>query len=285
MPDPFEQLRSVAGPADPDPAFAARLRARLERALSLPKGVTVSNVTNATAPSPHPDVEPLRAGDLGYVSLWVPDERGARAFYGAVLGWAFDERGQVAGVAPHHGLRGGVADPTLLICITTDDVARAAARVQAAGGHAGAASERDYGIVADCTDDQGMPFALWQPTSPPAPRPGAQGWRQGDVTYVTLEVIDSARFRRFFTSVAGWEFTAGRVEDGWEARDVAPMCGLQGGYARTTVVPMYVVDNVDAAVERVRTAGGTATPPERQPYGVSSNCSDDQGTRFYLIQY
>src|SRR5256885_12526458 len=44
MPDPFEGLRSPAPPADPDPAFAARLRARVARALALPKGVTVSNL-------------------------------------------------------------------------------------------------------------------------------------------------------------------------------------------------------------------------------------------------
>src|SRR5665213_30464 len=45
MPDPFEALRRHDGPVDPDPTFAARLRARVERALSLPEGVTVSNLT------------------------------------------------------------------------------------------------------------------------------------------------------------------------------------------------------------------------------------------------
>jgi predicted enzyme related to lactoylglutathione lyase len=45
---------------------------------------------------------------------------------------------------------------------------------------------------------------------------------------------------------------------------------------------MWRVDDIDAAVERVRRAGGTATDPERQPYGTTSTCTDDQGTRFYL---
>lgn len=39
---------------------------------------------------------------------------------------------------------------------------------------------------------------------------------------------------------------------------------------------------VHDAVARVRAEGGTATDPEQQPYGVSSYCADDQGTRFYL---
>jgi uncharacterized protein len=50
-------------------------------------------------------------------------------------------------------------------------------------------------------------------------------------------------------------------------------------------VPMYVVDDIAAAVARVRAAGGSSTDPERQPYGVSATCTDDQGTRFSLVQY
>ena len=33
QPDPFRALRAADGPVDPDPAFAAALRARVERAL------------------------------------------------------------------------------------------------------------------------------------------------------------------------------------------------------------------------------------------------------------
>ena len=33
QPDPFRALRASDGPVDPDPAFAAALRARVERAL------------------------------------------------------------------------------------------------------------------------------------------------------------------------------------------------------------------------------------------------------------
>jgi predicted enzyme related to lactoylglutathione lyase len=47
-------------------------------------------------------------------------------------------------------------------------------------------------------------------------------------------------------------------------------------------VPSYYVGDIASAVERVRAAGGTATDPERHPYGVSSECVDDEGTRFHL---
>ena len=44
MTDPLAALRSAHAPIDPDPGFAAQLRARLERALSLPPGVAVSDL-------------------------------------------------------------------------------------------------------------------------------------------------------------------------------------------------------------------------------------------------
>ena len=49
-------------------------------------------------------------------------------------------------------------------------------------------------------------------------------------------------------------------------------------------MPMWLVDDVEAAVGRVRAAGGTATEPEQRPYGITSECVDDQGSRFYLGQ-
>jgi uncharacterized glyoxalase superfamily protein PhnB len=66
------------------------------------------------------------------------------------------------------------------------------------------------------------------------------------------------------------------------ALGATPMVGISGGHARATTVPMYRVDDIAAAVSAVRHAGGTATDPEVQPYGTTSTCTDDQGTRFYL---
>ena len=63
-----------------------------------------------------------------------------------------------------------------------------------------------------------------------------------------------------------------------------PMFGLQGGHPSSAVLPMYAVSDVVAAVARVRAAGGTATDPVQMPYGITSDCVDDQGLRFYLGQ-
>jgi predicted enzyme related to lactoylglutathione lyase len=49
---------------------------------------------------------------------------------------------------------------------------------------------------------------------------------------------------------------------------------------------MWTVADINAAVARVREAGGTVlAEPSRQPYGVTAECADDQGARFYLGQF
>lgn len=65
-----------------------------------------------------------------------------------------------------------------------------------------------------------------------------------------------------------------------------PMAGVAGGAATATTVPMWTVDDVEAAVARVREAGGTVIQePSQQPYGKTAQCTDDQGGRFYLGEF
>jgi uncharacterized glyoxalase superfamily protein PhnB len=436
MADPFDALRLPDTPVDPDPTFAARLRSRVERALALPEGVTVSDLTLQSAPAPAPsratggavapgstgvvpylivgdarraldwyesalgatrrgevvtmadgrighaelelmgsvlyladespeshvaaprpgadatvsltvevpDVDdsvdlalsegaileraasdnpygrnavirdpfghrwivsaisvptvgdgdgpdPVRQGDIGYVSLWVPDVRRAATFFATVLGWSYEPEAagharQVAGSELHHGIFGGQDRSTLFLCYVVDDIEAAVDRVRAAGGRADEPAEEPFGLGAMCVDVEGTPFSLYQPPDGPrGARLAANGRRSGDVSYITMEVGDSVAVRAFYGSVLGWRFEPGRVEDGWGPDDVVPMTGLHGGHEITTVVPTYRVDDIDATVVRVRAAGGSATDPERQHYGLSSECVDDQGTRFSLAQH
>jgi uncharacterized protein len=331
MADPFRVLRAPITPADPDPGFAARLRARLERALDLPEGVAVSDTRATMQPHPAPvaatrrrgasevadDQVPggaasPRQGDIGYASLWVPDIDRAVPFYAAVFGWAYEpshnpRARQVPGVTPPQGLWGGQPRSTLFCSYVVDDAAAAAARVRAAGGQAGDPIPRPYGLVADCTDDQGTRFAVHQPPGPAAPGPVVPGTatpaigisragtpgaaspraaaRDGDLAYVTFEVVDSRRARDFYGAVLGWRFAPGRVADGWQVEGTTPMAGLSGGHSEATAVPVWRVADLRAAVGRVRAAGGTATEPQQEPYGLMADCADDQGSRFNLGQF
>jgi predicted enzyme related to lactoylglutathione lyase len=228
-----------------------------------------------------PDTQ--RQGDVGYAWLTVPDPDRAAAFYAAVLGWEYEPGyapggRNVVGRSVPMGIGRGEGGWHLSYAV--DDVAAAVERVRAAGGTATDPEDRPYGQAANCVDVQGAVFALHPAGS--GPRSAENGARPGDLSYLTLEVVDSAGFREFYGSVLGWTFTSGRAEDGWSVPGVSPMTGMQGGHAASAAIPMWKVDDVAAAVRRVRAAGGTATDPAAQPYGTTAECTDDQGLRFYL---
>jgi predicted enzyme related to lactoylglutathione lyase len=292
MTDPFDVLRAPVTPAEPDPGFAARLRARLERALDLPEGVAVTDIAVPQAPE-----APLRPGDIGYASLWVPDVARAAAFYALVLSVEYlpghGPRGrQAAGVTPSQGLWDSDAQPTLFCSYVVDDAAAAVERVRAAGGQASAPAPRPYGPTADCVDTDGARFAVYQPSGaraapagPAGSRSAVPAGRDGDLIYVTLEVPDPGRTLAFYGAVLGWRSQPGRSPGGWQVEGTTPMIGVSGGHAAATVVPVWRVADVATAVARVRAVGGTATEPHAEPYGLIAECTDDQGTRFSLAQF
>ena len=86
MADPFSVLRAPVTPADPDPAFAARLRARLERALDLPEGVAVSDTGAIMQPHPAPAAATRRRGASDAADDQAPG--GARAPRQGDIGYA-----------------------------------------------------------------------------------------------------------------------------------------------------------------------------------------------------
>lgn len=420
MPDPFEALRLPLTPADPDPAFARSLRSRVEQALELPKGITVSNlviespafsaqraaitpylavagaraaidwyveafgarlvgdpVTMPDGRVGHSELEiggarlylsdehpaigvsapvagqasvtlylevadadevvgqateagarleravgdypygrlgvvrdpfghrwmvrsdpmtgarrsgqaTLRHGDIGYASLWVADADRAATFFSQVLGWHPVPRGggyQVEGEGLHHGIVPVQGRPTLFLAFAVRDVAEATRHVREAGGEAGEVTAEPYGLASMCTDNQGARFTAYQPhegvadsTATPA------GAHPGGLAYVTMEVPDSGRARSFYGSVLGWRFNPGSVPDGWQVEGPAPMVGISGGHSECTNVPVYQTEDIRATVALVRELGGSSTDPEVKPYGLSAECTDDQGVRFGLWQ-
>jgi predicted enzyme related to lactoylglutathione lyase len=249
----------------------------------------------------------MRQGDMSYVALWVPDVDRAARFYADILGWRYAEPiarpyRQVEGLSLSQGITeiagsgdflrsmgvplSGTPSPTAYTVFVVDDIQAGIQRVREAGGWAGEPKPQPYGLVSACMDDQGLVFSLHEvPAGAPAPRSPATGARQGDVAYVVFEVPDASKARAFFSAVFGVRIEPGRSADGWNLPEIAPMSGIAGGSTRPAVVPMYRVDDIQAAVGRVRAAGGTATEPLREGYGIRADCTDDQGVRFYLGQF
>lgn len=144
--------------------------------------------------------------------------------------------------------------------------------------------DQPYGRVGVIRDPFGH---RWMVNTRPAGSPagsadGGSGGRHGDVGYFTLSVPDAGRARAFYGDLLGWSFSPGSVEEGFQIGNVRPMGGLAGRQDQSSVTLCYRVDDVEAAVRRVRELGGRAQDPTQQPYGALAECTDDQGTRFQI---
>lgn len=105
-----------------------------------------------------------------------------------------------------------------------------------------------------------------------------------EVGYITIKTPDEERAQAFYGAVLGWEFAPGNVPHGYQITNVTPMGGLRGGMERSEVVLLFHVDDLEAAVARVRQAGGEVDEPRDNPYGRTAACRDDQGLRFDLLE-
>ncbi len=241
--------------------------------------------SKAQAPAP----ERIRPGDIVYVSLQTSDVARAARFYDAVLGWEYDPATrQVTNLGHRLGISGagGYGAPGTLYCVyAVDDFDAARAAILTAGGQAGEVTEAGDGVpVLDAVDDQGVAFSVHVP-APGEARPDQHPRGVGEMSYLTVHTPSSARFRDFYGAALGWTFHGGRIDDGWEVDEVHPQVGIAGGADRSVTIPMWNVADMDAAVDRVRAAGGRVIDePSRAPYGITARCADDQGAEFYLGQ-
>ncbi|UXA14623.1 VOC family protein [Mycobacterium sp. SMC-8] len=226
---------------------------------------------------------PIQHGDVGYVSVWTPDARRAAAFYGHVLGWVVDSATQtVTNVGQRIGLASAPEQHTLFCCYAVTDLHGARDSIVAAGGTVGEVEGFPFGDLLRARDSQGVEFGVYVPART-EPRPLLNGGGHGDLSYITYFVPDSTVFKAFYGRLLFWTYEPGRIDDGWAVVGAHPMSGAAGGTTPAVIVPMWTVDDIDAAVSRVREAGGTVIEePSEQSYGKSALCADDQGTRFYL---
>lgn len=120
-------------------------------------------------------------------------------------------------------------------------------------------------------------FALQTPATPAADSQ-AKHHDQGDLYYFTLPTKDLARAQHFFGAVLGWQFAA--ADRGHVENISAPPGGLNDKSTDTGARLWFVVDDIHAAVTRVRELGGSAEDPVEYESGWSADCTDDQGTPF-----
>ncbi|MFC9256201.1 VOC family protein [Amycolatopsis thailandensis] len=285
MSDPFDALRAPSPAVDPDPLFAAELRDNLRRAV-LNGASTMPSIAEVRSLTPYLVVTDARAALDFYVEVFgarrrsdpivMEDGRVGHAELAIgdsvlMLAEEFPELGNV--VAPAGGP---------LIRIEVADAHASASRAVELGGELERpVSDTGYGLSGAIKDPYGQRWLVAQ-AAPSSPS-GATPIRHGEAGYFTFQVPDDARAKAFYGAVLGWQFSPGRVEGGWGVEGSGLQGGLWGGPGRQVGWKlMYAVDDLAAALDRVRAQGGQAGETEQQPYGLSADCVDDQGIEFWL---
>jgi uncharacterized glyoxalase superfamily protein PhnB len=296
MTDPFDSLREPVVPVDPAPAFAARLRERLTRAVLDQSGAEMSTqqlvqreAAWPPALAPYIVVADARRARDWYVEVFGARQRGelyvnddgtvGHAELGlgdAVL--MFAERSELWPDVPVHAPDSPLHSHTLHLEVDDVDATTELARSR------GAAVEREpadqpYGRGSVIVDPFGHRWMLLRPP------PRATRYRQGDVVRVTMVSADSARAKEFYEAVLQVPFSPGSQPGVWGTDETRPHVGMWSPEgAEPGIELVYRVDDVEAALGRVRAAGGIAGEVERKPYGLKARCEDDQGVVFELWQ-
>jgi len=296
MTDPFEALREPVTPVDPDPYFAETLRQRLTRRVFASPGGTMSQQTVVERqPAWPPALTPY---------IVVSDARRAMDWYAEVLG--AQRRGEPIvnpdGTIGHAEV--GLGDAVLMLSeasdlwpdvpvrapdspttfshtlhLDVDDIDGTTERARRGGALVEREpAEQPYGRAAVIVDPFGHRWILLRPPA------HATRLRQGDVANVTMAARDAHRAMEFYQAVLQVPFSSGHP-GAWRADQTSPPLGIRSSQGAEPGVQLsYRVDDITAAVDRVRAAGGRADEPVRRPFGLLAECVDDQGTAFRLWQ-
>lgn len=253
-----------------------------------------------------PRFEKYAQGTPSYVELMTPDQEAAKAFYGPLFGWEFEDvpmgdagyyvavakegdsvagiSGQMPGMEGHPAFWG--------VYLTVDDVDAAAAKVAGAGGEVEAEpfDVMDLGRMAAIKDPTGARVNLWQAGTTAgtvrANEPGTPIWHE-------LVTADVATATRFYGDVLGVTWEEMPMGDG-PAYTCLVVDGRQVGGAMPPPmegIPPYWgvyfnVTSVDDTVARAAELGGSVVAPAFEVPGVGRMVvlADPQGGVFNLMQ-
>jgi predicted enzyme related to lactoylglutathione lyase len=110
----------------------------------------------------------------------------------------------------------------------------------------------------------------------------------GELSFIELGVEDAERGRAFYEGLFGWRFEPSGQGFGVTLPNVAG--GMHGGDRGASPYVFFRVDDLDAALDRVRELGGTLEEAHEGDeesvarFGRFRLCRDDQGSPFGLHQ-
>ncbi|MEO7195667.1 MAG: VOC family protein [Pseudonocardiaceae bacterium] len=243
-------------------------------------------------------------GTPNWVDLQTTDQDAAKAFYGQLFGWRYDDMpmpqgsvysmavqddGFVAAIAPQSPeLAAQGVPPTWYCYLAVDDVDAAAALVEPAGGKLLMApfDVMEAGRMTVALDPTGAAVALWQADqhigATRVGDPGAMVWHE-------LRTGDEAAAVAFYRQVLG--LTTGTMDFGEGAYTVFtsgedPVAGVTAAPAGVPShwhVYFAVEDAYDAARRASELGGTVVTEPMDTPIGAMAMLRDPQGGAFSIF--
>jgi predicted enzyme related to lactoylglutathione lyase len=113
----------------------------------------------------------------------------------------------------------------------------------------------------------------------------------GELSFFELGVGDAAAGRAFYEGLFGWSFEPGPSGGGFGIGTPNVPGGMHGGDAAAAPYLFFAVDDIDAAIGRVRELGGEVDDANVEGddesvarFGRFRLCRDDQGSPFGLHQ-
>lgn len=317
--DPFGQIVAI-GDHTADPVFAARLRARVQRALgAIPERITIDLATRTlietstgTSTRVPRTTEPDRSTTMAQVItpyLCVHDANAALAWYRDYFGANVDNvipwegrvghaEVDVAGAVFHvsdEALHLGVAAPirdgshtSVSIVIQVAAVEQFIERATSGGATVQRPIEEGHGSRSAWIID---PFGhRWNVGTPVFDAEQLAVRRApSEPYYMTLTTPDVDRGAAFYGAVLGWEFQD-QGNGGRHVGNTEMPIGLRavenpfGNTEPGEIEMWFTARDFDDAVERVRVAGGTVIELNAYGSGREAICEDDQGVAFKISE-
>jgi uncharacterized protein len=246
------------------------------------------------------------AGRFAWYELMTTDIASAKAFYGKVVGWNSQDASTpdlaytlfTAGKAPVGGLmdlpvqaRKKGAMPRWVGYVAVDDVDAVARRFKRLGGAVYVPpTDTNIGRISVVADPQTATLALVKGLKP-GPRQTAGLGEAGHVGWHELLADDWKKAFAFYGELFGWQKAIHEIGSS-EKYQLFSAGGqtLGGMFTKRPMEPFpfwlyyFNVDDVDAAMERVKTGGGQIFegPLELPDGGWVARCRDPQGAAFAL---
>jgi predicted enzyme related to lactoylglutathione lyase len=257
------------------------------------------------------EVTSYRQGTPSWLDLGTTDTSAARDFYRRLFDWEYEVGGAESGNYIQARLRGravagmyelmpemtaqGVR-PNWTVYLDVEDADDVARRISDAGGtvRMGPMDVLDQGRLLVAADPTGATFGCWQARNH---RGSGLVDEPGTLTWVELLTRDADRARQFFVDVFGYRVETMPTEDDdtpytvffLEDRGIAGLMAMPGEVPSEMPahwMTYFAVDDVDAALDRGRQAGGQVVygPVDMPSVGRFAGLQDPQGAHFAILK-